>query len=300
MTISEGDTVVDESSDEAKVRYLPHSFAIVGVQKAATSTLYGMLVRHRAISGAGTKEKHFFNDERMDWSSPNYGWYRTRAKRPGHTTAGDATPAYLYWPQALERMHAYNADMKLIGSFRDPIERAFSHWSLERGRTPQLPDFDTIVSKFRPEKIPDGFPPGGGGRRRFKRGSIVGRGLYGQQLRRGYSVFPREQWLCVEFRSVFGDPEGTLDRVTDFLELPRFEKYPGVGHKNATAANHEGVPPTGEGIADLARFYADDLAEFAELSGVDTSGWSTVRILAGDLDPAELADKLGRRAGLIR
>lgn len=285
--------MVDEP---AQVRYLPHSFAIVGVQKAATSTLYAMLTRHPNISGAGTKEKHFFDDERMDWSAPNYAWYRTPAKKPAHELAGDATPVYLYWPGALERMHAYNPEMSLLATFRDPIERAFSHWSLERSRTPQLPDFDTVVRKFRPDEIPEEVPVGA--KRRFKRRSIVGRGLYGQQLRRGYRIFPREQWLTLEFRSVFADHESTLDRVTDFLGISRFEGYPTVGHKNVTSANQVGEPPTADGVADLAAFYADDLAEFAKLSDVDVSSWSTSQILDGSLDPAELADRLARRAGL--
>lgn len=291
--------MADQTGDAAEVRYLPHTFAIVGVQKAATSTLYSMLTQHRRISGAGSKEKHFFDDERMDWSAPNYDWYRARAKKRVQTDAGDATPVYLYWPRAMERMHTYNPRMLLLATFRDPIERAFSHWSLERGRNPKLPDFDAVVERFRPDQIPGELPADGRGRRRFKRQSIVGRGLYGQQLRRGYGIYPREQWLPLEFRSVFADHERTLDRASDFLGLPRFNRYPAVPRKNATASNQVGHPPTGDGIAGLAEFYAEDLAEFTELSGLDISSWSTARILAGDLDPAELAEKLGRRAGLI-
>ena len=41
--------------------------------------------------------------------------------------------------------------------------------------------------------------------------------------------------------------------------------------------------------------YADDLAVFDQLSGLDTSDWPTTRILAGTLDPAELAAKLATK-----
>ena len=42
----------------------------------------------------------------------------------------------------------------------------------------------------------------------------------------------------------------------------------------------------------MAELYQDDLARFAELSGIDVSTWSTTRVANGTLDPAEVAAKL--------
>src|SRR5215203_4509645 len=127
---------------------LPVSFAIVGVQKAATSTLHTMLVRHRHIARGDAKELHFFDDERLDWSAPDYRRYAVRRTHPGQRIAGDATPSYIWWPGALGRMHRYNPDMRLIASFRDPIERAFSQWSMERHRQPSYPGFSESIQMF--------------------------------------------------------------------------------------------------------------------------------------------------------
>jgi hypothetical protein len=54
----------------------------------------------------------------------------------------DATPSYVFWPHAMERMRAYRPDMRLIASLRDPIERAFSHWARYLGvrKSPHLRD----------------------------------------------------------------------------------------------------------------------------------------------------------------
>ena len=52
-------------------RSLPIGFAIVGVQKAGTTSLYTMLTRHPAIVGGPQKELRFFL-EPHDWSSPDY------------------------------------------------------------------------------------------------------------------------------------------------------------------------------------------------------------------------------------
>jgi hypothetical protein len=55
-----------------------------------------------------------------------------------------------------------------------------------------------------------------------------------------------------------------------------------------------------EDMLKLAERFAPDLPLFEKLSGIDTSRWATSRILAGTLDPAELAEKLGKKAGLLR
>ena len=46
----------------------------------------------------------------------------------------------------------------------------------------------------------------------------------------------------------------------------------------------------------LTDVYADDLALFASLSGVDVSDWPTTRIAAGTLDPADLAQSWPARS----
>lgn len=287
---------------ESVTRTLPITFSIVGVQKGATSTLYGMLGSHRRIARGPAKERHFFDDETRSWDPPDYSGYHTETRKRRIRIAGDATPIYLFWPEALERMHAYNPDMLLIASFRDPIERAFSQWSMERGRKVPLPDFGAAIEDERFNAVPEVMPSGEGVRRgALRTRTLVARGLYGRQLRRGLELFDdREQWLLMDFREFLGDHRATLDRVTDFLGIERFRSYPELQKRNSSPDNHTGVPPTGDDLARLAEYYGDDLAEFTELSGIDTATWATSRILAGDLDPAELAEKLSRRAGLIR
>lgn len=297
MGVASAPTGVTERAE----RQLPITFSIVGVQKGATSTLYGMLGSHRRIARGPVKERHFFDDETRSWDPPDYGDYHTVTRKRRIRVAGDATPIYLFWPQALQRMQAYNPDMKLIASFRDPIERAFSQWSMERGRRIPLPDFGKAIDDERFTDVPLTMPEGRGVRRGAMRTrTVVARGLYGRQLRRGLELFDRKQWLLLDFREFLGDPAGTLDRVTDFLRVERFRTHPELQKRNASPDDHEGEPPTGPDITRLAEFYADDLADFTELSGLDTSSWATSRILAGDLDPAELAEKLARRAGLIK
>jgi hypothetical protein len=113
-------------------------------------------------------------------------------------------------------------------------------------------------------------------------------------------IFTPEQWLVVDFRDVTGKAGQTMDRATDFLDLPRFRHYPQVPHHNATRVDNSGVAPSAEDIRRLVDLYADELSEFSRLSGLDVSGWSTQRVIDGELDAAEFAETLSRRLGLIR
>lgn len=283
---------------EPERAFLPYTFAIVGVQKGGTSTLSWLLGKHSKVCRAPTKEVHFFDDEDRDWHNPDYADYRCPRRKPHQTVAGDASPLYLFWPHALERMRDYDPAMRLIATFRDPIERAFSHWSMQRGMR-RFPDFSTIVANRSPASLPTELPRRES-RTRFRRRSLVPRGYYGAQLRRGLEIFPREQWLLFDFHQIFAEYERTVDAMCDHIGIERFKSYPSLSSKMASPTDLTGEPPTAEDIAFLARLYEKDLADFADLSGIDVSAWSTSRILDGRLDPAELAERLARKAGLDR
>ncbi|WP_426242764.1 sulfotransferase [Nocardioides sp. LHG3406-4] len=281
--------------NDAPYGRLAYDFSIVGCQKSGTSTLSGTISQHRLVCRPPRKEAHFFNNEEYDWAHPDYERDYTAPKRSQvHAMVGDSTPVYIMWPGALERMHAYKPDMPLIAVFRDPIERLFSHWTMLRTRHPDWPDWSGFIHEFRPSTLPESIPTDVSAMR-YKHLSGVARGYYGAQLERGLSIFPREQWLLLEFRELLADYDRTIDRVTDFLGLPRFEQLPPLRNRYAGAALVSGTAPVAQEIADLAELYADDLALFAQISGIDTSAWPTSRILAGELEPGELADRFAAR-----
>jgi hypothetical protein len=272
---------------------VPISFAIVGVQKAATTSLYEMLVHHPAIVDGPQKEIRFFLEAR-DWDRPDYSSYR-RPVLSGGDIAGDATPAYLFWPGAIQRLHAYNPDLRLMASFRDPIERAFSHWAMERSRHADYPDLPQAIELYGDDDLPDRAP--GGPPTRLLRRSLFNRGLYGAQLERALALFPSAQWELFEFRELLSRHEESLDRATDLLGLPRFETYPALDHRMATPTSNAGTAPDVATIERLVGRYEDDLPLFERLSGIATDTWPTRQVIDGRLDVeafhARLCTKLG-------
>lgn len=274
---------------------MAYNFSIVGVQKAGTTMLANAVRQHVMVCRPPRKEAHFFTDEAYDWGSPDYERDYTAPRRSTrHRMVGDSTPAYLFWPHALERMHAYRPEMPLVAIFRDPVERLFSHWAHVRTRVLPWVDWPRFVTKFAepslPAELPSGVDP-----QRYAHLSGIARGYYGAQLERGLSIFPREQWLLLEFRSMLEDFDRTLDATTDHLGLPRFDEHPRLGPRNVGAETVAGTAPTADELAAVAQGYAEDLTRFEQLSGIDVSRWPTRRIIDGELDPEELAARFAAK-----
>lgn len=274
-------------------RLVPVGAFIVGVQKGATSSLYWMLWQHPEVCDAPRKEWHYFDNDRRDWDDLDYSDYVTTARSEPERLAIDATPSYLFWPRAMARLGRYAPSARLVATFRDPIERAFSHWMMEAGRDRSFPDFGRFVSRGpRWDLISDDGPLLMGGRRRA---SIVERGLYGFQLDRGFQHVPREHWLLLDFDEVVADPAAAAESVAEFYGLSPFPDTPAAEVRMAAPRQLRRTGPTEGDIEKLAGHFAEDLVRFAELSGMPVAHWSTAQILAGTLAPADLAERLSAR-----
>jgi len=98
---------------------------------------------------------------------------------------------------------------------------------------------------------------------------------------------------------VFAELEPTLDRVAQFIGVDPFTEMPPVEHERAVSQRLGAAPPSAEDVSALAALYAADLAAFAETSGLDVAAWPTARVLAGSIDPGDLAVALADRAKLV-
>lgn len=280
---------------------LPFTFSIVGVQKAGTSTLQWMLNQHLEVARPPRKEMGWFDVDEATWQGVDHSTYAIEHAKPVHAALGDATPRYLLMPRALERMREQRPDMRLIAIFRDPIDRLVSQWIMVRERQPdKAPDWPEMMA-WRPDDFPAEPPAefdGPGGRARFMRASGVIRGYYGGQVRHGLSVFPREQWLFLDFAALLAEPNTTLDSVTRHIGVGRFKPYPPLKQLMAGSPTITGTAPTGEDLMILARVLEPELAEYVALTGLSVDHWTTERLLTGELDADEQAAVYARKAGL--
>ena len=189
-------------------------FIVAGVQKAGTTALFDYLSDDAAYGLSKTKEVHFFDDETQNWSEPDYSAYHAQFDWSRPAIRGEATPIYIYWPRALERIAAYNPAIKLIIMLRDPVERAWSHWRMETSRGVESHPFSWCIREGR-RRLFDAQP--WGAHREF---SYVERGFYGEQLERALALLPREQLLVLQADDLRSRPADALGAVAEFLNGP--------------------------------------------------------------------------------
>ncbi|MCI3134245.1 sulfotransferase domain-containing protein [Phenylobacterium aquaticum] len=232
-------------------------FIVIGAQKAGTTALFDYMGDMPGLSLSRTKEVHFFDDESVDWSAPDYGAYHAQfdAEAPG--LKGEATPIYVYWPRSLERIKAYNPQMRLILMLRDPVERAWSHWRMEFARGAETQAFSWCIREGR-QRLFEGEP--WGHHREF---SYVERGFYGEQVERLFSLFPRNQVLTVGAEALQSEPASVLGRIAGFLGAPA----PPAVRSRRIHVGREFAGLTPEDVAYLRRLYDRDAARLKALTG---------------------------------
>jgi hypothetical protein len=202
----------------ATVRWRPlPDFLIIGAQKAGTTALYAYLRWHPEITGPSFKEVSFFDRHYVRGET----WYRAHLPaRPGSRLVGEASPSYLFHPQAAKRVAALMPDAKLIAVLRNPVDRAFSHYQHEVafGREPlSFEDaLDAEEERMRGEldrmaREPAYFSHA------WWNYTYAARGRYAEQLDRWFEVFEREQVLVLISEELLADPAASYDRTLEFL-----------------------------------------------------------------------------------
>jgi hypothetical protein len=271
----------DEAEGSPRVHFL-----IAGVQKGGTFSLYRLLERHPEISLSKAKEVHFFDNEDIDWSSPRYGHYHRNFPRWREgQVRGEATPIYIYWPEALERIRAYNPDIKLILLLRDPIERTYSAWCHQRRKGREALSFSAAIREGR-TRIDD---PKGFGNRHF---SYVERGLYTAQLGHASDLFPSSNILALDSRKLSRDPGSLLARAASFLGLSAPNGTIDAVHANKRAALDAPDRVEEEDVKLLAEIFAEDVAELGSRLDFSIEQWPVSRLLKGEVAAKDVASRL--------
>ena len=235
------------------------NFIICGAQKAGTTALYAYLKDHPEICMADRKEAHFFNDQtNFSKGKPNYAKYHSLFNpEASNRIAGEATPIYMYWYDAPRRIWEYNPDIKLIVVLRNPIDRAYSHWNMERSRKAEILPFWNAIQKEE-HRCKDALPY------QHSVCSYVNRGFYLEQLRRLWHYFPKENILILKNEDLKHQPFKSLKDVCDFLAVDYFER---IENKNIHSL------PYSSKMDDREKQYLRDIFKH-EIEGLERAlGW---------------------------
>jgi hypothetical protein len=240
------------------------NFIICGTQKGGTSALDAYLREHPALCMAEKKEVHFFDSENLfREKTPDYARYHSFfTPRATHTLLGEATPIYMYWHDAPRRIWEYNPEMKLIVVLRNPIDRAYSHWNMERSRNADTLSFWDALQKEQ-VRCREALPY------QHRVYSYIDRGFYGEQLRRLSLYFAKDRVLILKNEHLRNQPHEALRDVCDFLEVDPFES---IKTKNVHSRPYESKMTDRERTC-LRFIFEHEIRGLERVLGWDCSDW---------------------------
>jgi len=258
------------------MRKLP-DYVIIGAPRCGTTSLYNYLAQHPFVAPAFRKEVHFFDlnyNKGLSWYRANFPTvlsarlFEQKHGRPLLT--GEASPYYLFHPHAPRRIRQHLPGAKLIVLLRNPIERAYSHYNLarklgledlsfEEGLKKESERLEGEVSKM----LRDEFYLS----KSHRHHSYLQKGIYADQLKTWFDLFPREQILILKSEDLFSDPSTTFRQVLDFLHLPPWEP---PEYEKYNALEYQKIDPSTRKW--LAEYFQDHNRRLYDLLGRDF-GW---------------------------
>lgn len=199
------------------------NFFVVGAPRCGTTALYTYLKEHPAIYLPMIKELHYFASDFPDVHKIKFNTDDDYLKmfadaHERHAAVGEISPLYIYSSVALERIHAFNAQAKIILVLRNPVDFVQSihqlNLSLLREDEPNL----ARAWELQAERRQGRHIPGGCREPELVQYGTLG--SFGGCLQRIYAIFPREQVLVILFDDFAANPKAVYETILSFLNVP--------------------------------------------------------------------------------
>jgi hypothetical protein len=193
-------------------------FLVIGAQKAGTTTLHELLRRHPDVFLPACKEVHYFS---LHADRPA-GWYSAHFRQArGGARCGEATPYYLFHPEAPGRIRRLLPKVRLVVLLRDPVERALSQYFHARRHGFEMLGLEAALEAeaARLEGAEHELSTPGATHYSHQKHSYMSRSRYERQLEPYRTLFPAEQLLVLKSEDLFNHPERGWHQLLEFLGL---------------------------------------------------------------------------------
>lgn len=206
--------------EQASIRFM-----LGGAQKGGTTALARYLADHPDLALPRDKEAHVFDapefDEHWDVGQIDRRFAMHFDPGAGERMKGDATPITMFHPTLVARVARYNPAMRWLILLRDPVERAISHYFMERGRGLESRSLvgAVLLERWRLRRHGHDWSPNSP----LRVCSYAARSRYAAQLAVLYAHFPREQVLVLRSSDLARHPGQLVAQVTGFLGVSQKE-----------------------------------------------------------------------------
>lgn len=196
----------------SKEQVLP-SFFVVGAQKAGTTTLHDWLSGEAGVVLPSIKETHFFSHDTR--YQKGIDWYLSQFQGGKDAVlAGEVDPDYMFYPEAPGRIRKHVGPSKFVFIFRNPVDRAYSHYLMSLRRSIEtLPFPEALDAEEKRKSWAD--------ETYMSNLSYIERGKYSEQVKRFESALPGSEYLFLRYEDLFTPEKGTAtyERVCRFIGL---------------------------------------------------------------------------------
>lgn len=189
-------------------------FLIIGAIRCGTTGFYETLIQHPSIYEPIKKELKFFNRDK-DYEKGISYYSRHFNKCQNSQICGESTPQYFHHEKVTKRIYKHLPNTKIIILMRNPINRLYSFYYLYK-RTCEKRKIKAVVpfNKFLKKKwIP-----------KTKKHTDAGDYIY--HLKRWNEYYPLKDMHIVKSEDFFTNPQETINKTYEFLNLRNFEIKP--------------------------------------------------------------------------
>lgn len=284
---------------------------IAGAQKCGTTSLKHYLGEHPSIITHLQKEfAYFYDDEEF-----RGGWNAAMAKYYGfhsENTVRVAKNAGLYVKEtAVQRLYEHNPESHIVLLLRNPADRAYSAYQMEKNYGHISEDFSVIRPMLNQRPAND-----------WRYEFFIKMGMYSDYITMMRKYFPKEQFTIVSYESLHKEPEAVCSKLFELLGVdksfkPDISVRYNVTHKMHSSAYAKMVArllkndnplkkvarrlmPRGQDVklgemlrnvnksstkpekistdlrCQLVEFYRPYNHQLSELTGIDFSAWNTM------------------------
>jgi hypothetical protein len=179
------------------------NFLYIGPDKAGSSWLHEVLLRHPQVFLTEAKDLYFFDR----YYDRGLEWYRSQFRHAtdAHRVVGEVCQDYLFEPLAPARIRECLGEINLMVTLREPAARAHSSYLHFLKHGIEVGTFRAALQS-RPE--------------------LLEHGRYGTALLRFLEHFPPARLHVALFDELQQDPQSFLDATTTWLGISRFELGP--------------------------------------------------------------------------
>jgi hypothetical protein len=189
-------------------------FAIIGVQKSATTWLYECLNEHPQANMRGNKhEDDYFGGQ--VYKQKGHDWYVSLFKNDDTKLKGCVSVDYIEDETSPTFLYENNPNVKLIISLRNPVNRLISayQWYIRKSFIPNLPieeGLQLMLKHYRGEIKNE---------HTAQYLNLIDRGRYSVRLERFFKVFPKAQIHIVHYDDIKKDGQQVLKGLFAFLGI---------------------------------------------------------------------------------